>query len=431
MDPSAAVPRTTLKHAPFFEALAELQGNTSAWEATAAGLVTMRLVDRWMQGMATGTVPPAEAVRPVRRAVTRLDRHHPLRAALDALSCAVSGSQQPPPPGLDPRTCLLAYARALHAQAQWALAADVYLTFICLARSPDDVEARADACLRIGACRRMMGQFAEACEAYQEAAALAALTGDATSALLARIGEANVALQRGELAAAESALERVRTEAASAELADVLARATHDLGGVVFHRATANPAVSGGFDRTEMERAALLFVDARARYTDADRRDRALADLAAALIMLGYGNAARDALEALVRTGGEMEIRWIATVNLIELATLDGDDALFDRYAGELAGAALPPALAARYHLNVGDGARRFGRREDASASYMRAIAVAEAHGLAEVYVLAKTAIQALQQHHPLADVEPPARYEPPSSFAPVLRHLDELRASV
>jgi tetratricopeptide (TPR) repeat protein len=419
-----------LKHSVFFEALAALTGNTPEWEATAAGLVTMRLVDRWMEGMADGTVPSAEAVRPVRRAVTKLDRHHPLRASLDALSCAVSGSQHPPPPGLDPRTCLSAYARALHAQAQWALAADVYLTFVCLARSPDDVQARADACLRIGACRRMMGQFAEASAAYQAAAALAAQSGDARSALLSRIGEANVMLQRGELSAAEAALERVRADARAPEVSDVLARATHDLGGVVFHGATADPG-DGRLDRTALERAAVLFSEARQLYTEPARRDRALADLAAALIMLGYSGPARDALESLVRTTTEVETRWSATVNLLELATRDADEALFDIYAGELAVVPLPPALAARYHLNVGHGARRFGRRDAALTAYQQAFKVAEANSVPDVYVMAKAAIQALRQHHPLADDPPSPSPEPPLTLAPVLRHLGDLRASV
>jgi tetratricopeptide (TPR) repeat protein len=420
-----------LKHSVFFEALATLAGNTPEWEATAAGLVTMRLVDRWIQGMADGTVPSAEAVRPVRRAVTKLDRHHPLRGALDALSCAVSGSQHPPPPGLDPRTCLLAYARALHGQAQWGLAADVYLTFVCLARSPDDVQARADACLRIGACRRMMGQLAGASAAYQEAAALAAESGDARAALLSRIGEANVMLQRGELTAAEAALERVRADARTPELRDVLARATHDLGGVIFHRATADPVGDGRLDRTGLERSAVLFSDARQLYAESERRDRALADLAAALIMLGYSGAARDALETLVRTATEVETRWSATVNLLELATRDADEALFNVYAGELAGVALPAALAARYHLNVGHAARRFGRRDEALASYQQAYKLAEANGVPEIYVMAKAAIQAVKQHHPLADDTRPPSLEPPLTLAPVIRHLGDLRASV
>src|SRR5579862_6242015 len=108
--------------------------------------------------------------------------------------------------------------------------------------------------------------------------------------LLADIGVANVALRRGNLPAAEAILEGVC--AAAGAMGDVLARATHDLGYVCYHRATAHPA--GRVDAAYLDRAAQHFFAAFKQYADPPRRDRALVDLATTLAARGLTAAARD-----------------------------------------------------------------------------------------------------------------------------------------
>src|SRR5262249_160326 len=239
--------RRGLRHAAFFEALATQDPAGPSWRATSAGLVTLRLVDRWMRLRADGHSVPVDAVRAVRRALNRVKRSSPFREPLDALSCAVSGALYNDGPSCT--SCLISYAWALHASAQWALALDVYLTFIEYATAPDDAQARADAVIRIQACRRML---------------------ELRGTLLADIGVANVALERGNLPAAESILEGVC--AAASDMGDVLARATHDLGYVCYHRATAHPG--GHVDAAYLDRAAQHFFAAFRLYGDAPRRDR-------------------------------------------------------------------------------------------------------------------------------------------------------------
>src|SRR5580704_17519112 len=84
--------RRGLRHAAFFEALATQDRAGPFWRATSAGLVTLRLVDRFMRLREDGRTVPVEAVRAVRRAVNRVNRGSALRAPLDALSCAVSAA---------------------------------------------------------------------------------------------------------------------------------------------------------------------------------------------------------------------------------------------------------------------------------------------------------------------------------------------------
>jgi hypothetical protein len=389
--------RRGLRHAAFFEALATQDPAGPGWRATSAGLVTLRLVDRWMQLRAEAKAPSVDAVRSVRRAVGRLGRGNPLRGPLDALSCAVSGNVTSA--HLSATSCLIAYARALHASAQWALAADAYLTFIEYATAPNDVDARADATLRIAACRRMM---------------------ELRGTLLADIGVANVALERGNLPAAEVILERVCT--AATDMGDVLARATHDLGYVCYHRATAHP--NGRVDTAYLDRAAQHFFAAFKLYADAPRRDRALVDLATTLSARGLTAAARDGFYALYHSSTDPDVRWSAAMQLVDVASREADEAAFGRYADLLTAAKLPPAQFARAYLLIGDGARRFGRVEEARWAYAAAIAIAEAHEVNEVLVLAEAAQGALARADPLPAVE---SAEPPRALAPVIRALAAL----
>lgn len=389
--------RRGLRHAAFFEALATQDPAGSAWRATSAGLVTLRLVDRWMTLRADGRGVPVEAVRAVRRAVNRVRRASPFRAPLDALSCAVSGSLYNEGPSAS--SCLVAYAWALHASAQWALALDVYLTFIEYATAPEEAQARADATLRIQACRRML---------------------ELRGTLLADIGVANVALERGNLPAAEAILEGV-CQAAS-DMGDVLARATHDLGYVCYHRATAHPG--GQVDAGYLDRAAQHFFAAFRLYGDAPHRDRALVDLATTLSARGLTAAAHDGFYALYHSSTDPDVRWSAAINLLDVASREGDLEAFEHYAAILVQAHLAPAQLARVHLLSGDGARRFGRVQDARRSYARAIEIAEANEINEVLVLAEAAQGALSREDPLPRER---RAEAPGALAPVIRALSAL----
>src|SRR3712207_3283045 len=106
-------------------------------------------------------------------------------------------------------------------------------------------------------------------------------------------------------------------------------------------------------------------------------RDRILNDLATAFMRLGVLSAARDAYLVLTVTAQEQFTRWIATINLMEIAARSGAETLFERHRRELAGAPLPPMLAVDYHIAAGEGYQRLGRTDVACGRLQRALAVA------------------------------------------------------
>ena len=72
----------TLKHLPFFEALAVApEGSPDAKFAT-AGLLTLRMLDHWVLAGASIVEPESVSVRSVRRAIMDLPPAEPIREAL-------------------------------------------------------------------------------------------------------------------------------------------------------------------------------------------------------------------------------------------------------------------------------------------------------------------------------------------------------------
>jgi hypothetical protein len=126
-------------------------------------------------------------------------------------------------------------------------------------------------------------------------------------------------------------------------------------------------------------------------YTDDRQRDNALHDLAQVLVDLGHRDAGRDAFLVLRAAGSSPVQRWVATINLLEMAAVDGQEPPFERFGRELAAArTLPPFIAARYYLKLGDGFRRFGRATEARNALARAIHIAEQHRFNQILIMAE-----------------------------------------
>src|SRR5581483_12493419 len=123
------------------------------------------------------------------------------------------------------------------------LAADVYDTVLMNARSAADTGALPVCVVRAGFCLRMMGQVEDADRVYRFGLDVASEIGDRHTALLARVGMAAIAAQRGELAKAEAELDDVISGAVGPELRAVRAAALHDRGGVAIIRQEYERAV--------------------------------------------------------------------------------------------------------------------------------------------------------------------------------------------
>ena len=366
---SGEEPMGALRHIAYFEALGQLQTGTPEWEATSAGLVVLRLVDRWVWRHVRERAPTFREFVTVRRAVARVAPGD-VRATLEQLASAVavfSGARATPV-----NDCLMAYAQVLQDGAQWSLAADVYDTVLMNARSAADTRAVPACAVRAGFCLRMMGKLEEADRAYRFGLEIASEIGDRHCALLARVGTAAVAAQRGELPEAESALDEVIVGAVGPELRAVRAAALHDRGGVAIVR-------------QDYERAVLLLYEAFALYGDTPNRDRALNDLATALGSLGLRSAARDAYFVIHSTSHQRDLRWWAGLNLMRLAVLQRNEEEFELYRRLLGAESLTGTHAAHYALFVGEGHARFGRPDRARRAFSRATELALEFGLPSV----------------------------------------------
>ena len=75
-------------------------------------------------------------------------------------------------------------------------------------------------------------------------------------------------------------------------------------------------------------------------------------------------------------------MRWAAGLNLIDVASRQGMEPMFDRYRRDFESVELPPYLQASYYLIVGNGYRTFGRARGRSSYLELAVDVASRNEL-------------------------------------------------
>jgi tetratricopeptide (TPR) repeat protein len=366
-----------LRHLAFFEELAKLDEADTSCRSVSAGLVTMRLVDSWLGGVYRGGVD-AWAINSVRSAIDDVPETTPLRRILSAIVDTMASSSKVEIHTLCPR--LIAYAQALEYDAKWSLAADVYETVVEYADAEADSDLVVTAFLRLGGCHKSLGDLDAATRSYDRASAVALPAGDLIGVLTARLGEAKVAMARGNMPKAESILEQTLERAQSAGLDDVRSKALTD---------RAFIAGSGG----RYQQAIRLSYDALELSNTQRDRDRILANIATGFRYLGLFDVARDAYLVLASTAQEQYIRWMSELNLMELAALQGMELDFDRYRRDLASADFTPQLRVTYLLHVGRGYSALGNA-DAGIPYLeRAVQLASNYSLNQLMFEAEEAL--------------------------------------
>ena len=352
--------RPGLPHMAYFRALADAPSEQDAtWRSTLAGLVAMRLIDAW----ATEAPLPEPGLRALERAVNMMDVDALERPALGRLRSALTSEERGRAGAAsEVLHCTREYAESLWLTAEWALASDSCRTIIRHARTSTEQAIVPSAYSRLGHCLLIRGRQDAAIEAFQAGRSMASSQGDLRSDLSLRIAETTVAVQRGKFLAAECVLDEVIAEATFAGLAETKARATHDRGVIAYKRGDAM-------------RALTLYFRALADYGTDIGADRVLADIALAVLDLGYREIAREVLRMLEEHSIELTQRWAATVNLMRIAALDGHELLFDDYRRKLTRLRLPVRQRAYYHLFAAQGWMRFdqpllARRELARVSH-------------------------------------------------------------
>ena len=403
----------SMRHRAFFTELASLGDTDPSWRAVTAGLVVLRLVEAWVEEGAGVVAADSWGVRSVRTAIEDMPEGMPARTLLagvvDALISSRSDLQ-----AVAPR--LMAYARSLDLEAHWALAADVYETILNHVHPVEDADVAVNALLRRGFCLRQTGDLTGASAVYATAAEVATRCGDIIGALHARIGEAKVLAAKGNLPAADALLEDTVARASEHELAEVRSIATHDRSYIAHMRGQYDAAVRFAYD-------------AMRESTSERERDRILGDLAGSFYMLGLKSAARDAFSILAATAQEQYQRWVATINLMELAAEEGVSLQFERFRQQLTGAKLPPLLRTQFELHVGRGYQTFGEYSAARTWLERAARSASAHSLNQFLFEAENA---LANNEPRATPRPiAATFEIPDDVNEIAEDLKEMRATM
>jgi len=361
------ISHATLRHLAFFDELSRLDERDEGWREVAAGLVVLRLVDRWLEEGAGVVAADAWGHASVVGAIDEIPLGRPVRGMLRSVVDAMVTAGAPSSRAVAPR--LMAYARALDFDAKWALAIDVYHTVIGFSEPLEDSDTVIAAHLRLGFCLRQIGEVDQSAAAYGIAGRLSEQTGDMMGVLRARIGDAKIALLRGNLPRAEMILDETIEDAAKNGLSGVESMALHDRSSAAGMRGDYELAIKlayRAFPISEIPRD----------------RDRILHDVATSFYRLGVREAARDAYMVIMATSQEQYLRWSASIQLMAIAADDGAGPVFERYCRDLAGQRLPPQLKAEFEHYAGRGYLALAHFDDATSWLEKAIATASENGL-------------------------------------------------
>ena len=373
-----------LRHLPFFEEIAGLEAESAECRAATAGLVTLRLVDSWLES-GLSLKEDSWSVPHVRKAIREMDEGTPLRSMLLRVVDALR-SRKPDIHAVVAQ--LMAYGQVLEYDAHWLLAGDVYQTLLAHLHPIEDSEASIAAHIRLGMCYRNRHLLEEAASAYSAASNIASTVNDLDGVLRARIGEASLARLRGNLPEADAILVEAVARATGPDLREVRAKALGERSGV---------AVLGG----QFELGIRLAYDALVQIQSPTDRDRILNNIAVAFTHLGVYSAAQDAYLVLSATAQEQYMRWAATLNLLDVSSRIGSETLFENYRQQLTGEPLPPHLSTAFELSLGNGYKRFGSTDKARTHLERAAAIASEHALNQYLIEAAEALDSLKTPTP------------------------------
>ena len=357
----------SLKHLAFFEALCEHEEQSPSALAATAGLLSLRMVDHWLLAGSMIVEPESMSVQSVRAAIMALPTSDPLREVLLGLVNTMQTLREVDAQPILPR--LFAYAGLLEKRGQLAVASDVFETVVRLGEEQFESDLLIDAHMRLGFCRRMLGELNEAEAAYSMAGKIAKRRKEPSRFQHARVGVAKVIYARGNLPGADALLQDVVLECATNGYDQVHAMALHD-----------NAVVAR--KRGDYTRAVCLAYDALERTQNNGERERVLYDIATIFISMGRFDEARTPLLIQDATAIGSEMRCLARVALMSLAARRGEKARFDEFRRLLSNVLLPPEIHVNFLIESARGERAFGAEHEATTLLRSARELAQTHGL-------------------------------------------------
>jgi tetratricopeptide (TPR) repeat protein len=365
-----------IRHQKYFEVLSTLDENSESWLPTLAGLAVLERVDaiRDDPSVARGDWTGSAAVV---ETIGRISDGNPLRRSLmrvvQNLRCdKIEWAQV--------NDSLFGFGRALDMDGSWTLAVDVFATVADIAREDDEPKVAIEATTALGGAARRSGDWDRSAEGYADAAHLASALGDKALGLTVRVGTANTLMARGNLPEAKSVLDEVIAEAESSKLQGVAGLALHSRATVAHLEKQYADAVTLAYRALE-------------NTTNATFRDNITSDIAAAFVELGMHDAGRDANLVLSITSRYQWVRSQATLNLMELAAMNGMEEAFEGYANQLKAAPLDPRLRSYFLLYYGQGCEQFGRYAEAERFMDEAREFATSHKIHQVAFEAEQAL--------------------------------------
>lgn len=208
-----------LRHLIYFQTLAQTEEGTDAWNTITGGLVLLRLLDTWRDLGPIALSENRRGIRKMRETIELIDAANPAREILLALLDSIERARYLDMSGILPH--LLAYGTVLQHNSRSRLAWDVFHSAIGYASDGQAPEMLVKAHLEMGHCQRTAGYYEEAAQSFAEAGQIAAAAGDTKAMLMARLADARLAIDRGNLSQAEALLDDTIASAASDSLAEI------------------------------------------------------------------------------------------------------------------------------------------------------------------------------------------------------------------
>lgn len=369
-----------IRHQVYFDTLGSLKEESASWRSVFAGLSVLRLVDSCVDcGSGVNHANWAQ-LHSVRTAIETVSEGDPVRGVLTQVLEEVTKRG-----AIDETVCmgLLAYGRALDYEASWGMATDVFATVAQVARPEKYPRLAVEANIAVGGAARRNGDWETSARAYSQAAYIADTFGDRAGVLTVQVGIANTYMAKGNMPQAQSILDDVVIQSRDQDLPEVQAMALHTTG-VLAH-----------FSGNHAEGVRLAY-DALNLTLDPSERDLILADIGVGFSEMGMRDSARDAHLIVAATSQAKRARWQATINLLELASLDGMKETFESYASELRDEPMGPWLRSHYLVILGEGLARFGRFDEAEQALREAETFASTNQIHRVAFQADSALAAL-----------------------------------
>ena len=402
-----------IRHQVYFDTLGSMKEDSASWRSVFAGLSVLRLVDSYADGGSAVDRASWAQLHSVRTAIEAVSEGDPIRGVLTTVVEEVTKRAV-----IDDTVCtsLLVYGRALDYEASWGLATDVFSTVAKLVRPEKNAKLAVEANVAAGGAARRNGDWDTSARAYSQAAYIADTLGDRPGVLTVQVGIANTYLAKGNFPHAQAILDDVIVQSRDQGFENVQGMALHSRG--VLAQRQGHPA-----EGLKLANEALTLT------TDPAARDFVLGDIAAMFTELGIRDSARDAHLILAATAQTKTLRWSASLNLMELASLNGDEKSFNAYASELAQAPLGVWVRSHYLLFLGEGFARFGQHDAAVEALQEAVRYANSNQIHQIEFKAQEALEAARA----IPTPTPTTFVPPTTWMPtevdsVVRAISDLR---